>query len=126
MQKLLMLFSLTMILGMNAQAAVSKDICATKVDAAINKYFDRYVDLAREQLQEQADENEEELNLDALPGGLTLFESKLVKNKEIYTYSWGENEECACGVDVIGTLSKNGKTCKSAKVDENTQSCDCG
>lgn len=127
MTKSMLFLGLMMAFTLSAHASQT-DICSKKAEQAMDKYFDKYVDNFRQDAENEAKERgEEDFNEDDLPQSYEFSDLQVdSKGREVYSYEWSERQECMCGVSVVGTLSKDGKSCKSAKVDPKTFGCDCG
>lgn len=122
--KPILLATIAFAFSFKAEAAKDDLVCYSKADKAVEKYFDDYSDQRREDLIRDSENGD--IDEADLPSDFQLGDSYKDRGKEHFYYQWNELQECLCGVTVIGTVSKDGKSCKTAKVDENSSGCDCG
>ena len=124
MKASLLLSLFVSLLSLSVQAK-SKDICEEAAWKVVSPYFEKYTNQTKaefDQANSELGEDEEPIwTEDDLPGGLDLVQQL----DDVYSFGWGERQECACGVDVTTQKSADGKSC-SAKVNKKTHSCECG
>jgi len=111
------------VLPMTAKAHVMTQeeiMCQKAAQKVANVFFDKYVEDTKKQMESELEPGDV-LNPEDLPGGLESLDSQ----DNVFSFGWGERQECSCGMDVKTKVSKDRKSC-SGKVVDSSVGCDCG